>query len=82
MQTEQLEETNIHIEDEWAVAEIHLENIWQRTNLPRIDDVLTSLRELQLKKVLSIIRIIEFEKSLFFDHRGTMLKCLNLVLAA
>ncbi len=66
--------------DKWDEAEIHVVNIWQKTALPRIDDILTALRDLQKSGALSIIRNIQFKTLSLFDQRDMLWKCLDIML--
>ncbi|HOC60008.1 MAG TPA: UvrD-helicase domain-containing protein [Smithellaceae bacterium] len=75
------EEKETSLADEWDEAEIHVQNIWQLSNLPRVDDVFTSLRELQKRSALSIIRMIEFDSRIFSEDRQLMWEWLTFVLS-
>lgn len=78
-ETDLSEENAIAASDGWDDAEIHIENVWQKSNLPRVDDVLTALRELQRRQALSINRKIEFKPRSFFEGRNIIWKWFELV---
>ena len=61
-------------------AEIHVGNIWQITQLPRMDDIFNALYELQKKGLLSIDRPVEFDNRSFSKDRKLLWEWLTLTL--